>query len=147
MTCPEPSHPGVGHLSSWECAWICERSARGHPERLQRKEDSLLFSFLDAVTKATPRGSLRAAQTCFADSSKVTLPSPQRFTSFGATFCNALQILAASVTNAHLRNVQPSFQQHIACNLRDVATMYVSTRTGPKLLDSYDEFEASRTKL
>jgi len=43
VTCPEPSHPGVGHLSSWECAWICERSARGHPERLQRKEDSLLF--------------------------------------------------------------------------------------------------------
>lgn len=26
-------------------------------------------------------------------------------------------------TNAHLRNVQPSLQQHIACNLRDVATM------------------------
>lgn len=26
-------------------------------------------------------------------------------------------------TNVHLRNVQPSLQQHIACNLRDVATM------------------------
>lgn len=38
-----------------------------------------------------------------------------------AKFRNAL-ILMAPATNAHLRNVQPSLQQHIACNLRDVAT-------------------------
>jgi hypothetical protein len=80
VTWPEPSHPGVGHLSSCEWACICVRSARGQPDKLRTHNSmgKLQYRYL-LQALSVPKCSLMSYTTI-----SMTLLSTSRPTSHSA---------------------------------------------------------------